>query len=156
MAKYDVERLYSDIESLLKSELNNKLLEIDTEKADIVLDPVDDNAYFFQTMTENAENYDPFLFYGEDQVIATGTGPATVETFSIDIGIILQIKNDPTTGTRLLRYRRALREIFEKNWVKINRNVKLKVTSLAPWPLPDLDTDTLSVGIGVTLEASLA
>lgn len=153
---YDSEQFYKDIETVLKANLNTQLSAIDTEKGDFTLAPVDTDAYIFQTMNETVANYNPFLFFGESEAVAEGIGPHTKEELTCMVLIVLEVRNDATSGFRLQRYRRALKKVFENNWNSVNKHVKLTVKSISPEPFGQTNSGDLVVAIGVTVEGSFA
>jgi len=134
MAKFDIESLLAEIETFMKDNLNTKLLAIDAEKNDgIVLKPVDSTAYFFQTLNEKVVNLNPFIFYGVDDIDTVSDGPGTLE--DITIGVILVLADDAeddTVARRMLRYNRALKELFADNFDKTTNKVKLSVKAYPP------------------------
>jgi hypothetical protein len=136
MAKYDIESFISDLDTFLKANLNTQLTVIDAEKNDgITLPPVGADAYFFQTLNDTVTNYNPFVFYGVDQVEAEGVGPATRRAYSVDVVLCFTDSGGDAPNVvvkKLFRYARALEEIFLSNWDKMGRAPKIKVKSLVP------------------------
>lgn len=138
-AKYDLESFTSDIETLLKANLNTKIAAIDTEKADgITTGPVNDAAYFFQSLNEDVVNLDPFIFWGVDNIVSDSLGPATLETVSVAIMLVMEdTAEDGNLRKRMLRYKRALQEVFQDNWDKTSNRVKIKVQTFPPTQFKD-------------------
>ena len=156
--KYDNEQFARDVEALLKAELNTKIGEINTEKADsITIGTVDDAAYVFQSMNDSIMNYDPWLFFGEEPPsTAEGIGPVTSRAINMDVVIVIQYGNDLDTGYKLLRYRRALREVFEENYDKINNRNKVTISDIGPIPFAGINEEHPMVAIGVQIKGSVA
>ncbi len=156
MAKYDAEALLSDIGDHLAANLNTKLAAITAEKADgIVLPTLHASAFFFQTLGEAAINLNPFLIYGIVDQKDEGIGPAVSERIMIQIAIVVSDRLDGNIGKRLLRYRRALRELFTGSFDKIGNAVKFKVTSLVPISLELINSDEPQRAIGIQVETTL-
>lgn len=155
--KIDIEYYLDQVESFVKANLNNKLSEIDTEKNDgITLKPINDKAVVFQTLNAFPVNFDPVLFYGIDSVQGESIESANEETYQIEISIILADKADKATEKKLLRYHRALKEIFQENYFKIgNTREKVRVTSLSPISFTLQNTTNPFRAIGVRIEVSL-
>lgn len=130
-AKYDVESLITDIQSVLSSNLNTKLSTIDTEKNDgMTLTTVASAAYFLD-MDDKAANFNPIVLIGESENIGEGIGPATSEKVTIQVALILNDNGtDLNIVKRMLRYRRALKEVIEDNFYKNRRCDYLQVKSL--------------------------
>lgn len=158
MAKYDIENLLADIQAFLQSNLNAKLSAISAEKADGVNLPlIDSNAYFLQTFNDKNASYDPFVFYGIDKVEGDASGPYASRNYKLNVIIIASDQGqDLSMPKRMLRYSRALDEIFSENWATIGAAVKFRVTSLEPISFTMMNSSEPYRAIGVTLEAPLA
>lgn len=158
MAKYDVEMFLSDLQSYLNSSLNTKLSAIDSEKADsITLKQVDSSAYILQTMDGSVPNYDPYVFYGIQDIESTGIGPATANRYTIVVALILaDALRDTTIAKRMLRYQRALSEVVQERYADIGDSFKAKIQNLVPIALTDMDTSNAYRGIGVSIEVTIA
>lgn len=131
MSIYDVEMFLDDVAQHMKDKLPAKLESISNEKADgLVLDPIVDEAIFLQTMDSEIANYDPFIVYGIDDVNLVSVGPVSSKEYRISI---LVVKSDNGLDTnitkRMLRYLRALEEIFQESFADIGNTVKLKLNS---------------------------
>jgi hypothetical protein len=158
MAKVDAELFLSRIEALLKADLNSKIEAITTEKGDsLELQPIQSEAFFFQTLGERAVNYNPFVLYaivdGQDE----GMGPMTRENWVAEVVIlVVDGGQDGAIGKRILRYRRALKEVFQDNWDKIGFGLKLRVKSLSPVSLQLANSDETYKMVGVQIEADMS
>ena len=157
--KYDIENFFDDVLVVLRANINTKLAAIDTDKNDgITLETVNTDAYFFQTMATQMANFGVFVYVGVGEIEGDPSPYAYVsQKFSADVVVILSDDgNDPNIMKRLLRYHRALIEIFQTNFDKISKVGKIKISSLSPFPIEVMDRPTLSRGIGVSLEVHLA
>lgn len=156
---FDLETFFDELEDFMKSNLNNSIAAINTEKSDsIVLKTIDDNAYTLQTLDERVVNYDPFVFYGmaaDAEVLPTG--PYTARIIKADIAIVAADENNPNIGKRFFRYARALEEIFLNNWNSIgNLGIKFKVSNPFLFEFELLNTTQTFRAVGVQLEAAIA
>jgi len=131
MATYDWESLGADIETVMTDNLNTKLTAITTEKGDsLSLKSVGASAYFFQSLDNTVVSYDPYIFYAIESVDAEGVGPAVAEDILVSIWLVLQDpKEDLSTHKRMLRYARALKEIFLENWDSNSKRGKIMIES---------------------------
>jgi len=137
MAKFDVETLLKKSHDVIKTNLNNELILIDTEKNDFVMPKINDNAYFLQNLNNNVFNYENFVVYGlvSNNEINDNNYNNTLETirvgfevFSYDDGA----KESENVFYKMLRYSRALKSASQKNFDKIQRGIKFQVRSLEP------------------------
>lgn len=142
---------------LVKDNLNAELLKIDTERGDFVMKPVDmNNAVIFQSLNNFPVNFDPILFYGVDQVTTDSIESATGDNWEIEFSIIMADPQDQSASYRLLRYQRALKEIFKTNYVKINNmRQKVQVKSLNPISLTLQNNSNEFRAIGIIVETTL-
>jgi hypothetical protein len=162
-SRYDIESLLRDIATFIAANLPAKLTAITTEKGDsLTLEAPASGAYFLQNLEKEAANYDPILVYGiEDIEPGGGTGPGTALPLKLFVMLALHdVGNDPNVVYRLLRYQRALMDIFESNWASVGNSVKFRVSGLVPIPLsflgPDREHLRNTKAVGLNLEATLS
>lgn len=156
MAKrYDIESFAKDVEATLKSKLNTKITSINTEKGDYDIDPISDKAYFFQTLNDKVNSFSPALFYYIDDIRSDGIGPATSDDISIEIVIILSNSNDGKQAYKLLRYLRALKELFNDEFNNVKSNRTVKVESLVPINFALQNSSSYVDGIGIRLTTTI-
>jgi hypothetical protein len=155
--KYDVEVFLSDIETLLKANLNTKLGSIDTEKNDgITLKTIVSDAYFFQELNSKVANYNPFILYGVE-----GLGTKALEGFAVQevtVSIVIVVSDDGddlNIAKRMLRYSRAIQEVFEENFCLTENAVKLVIQNLMPVEFNMLNSSESYRAVGVNLIACL-
>jgi len=156
--RYDLEMVLADIKSIMTTHLNTKLAAIDTEKNDgIVLKTIAADAYALQNLTQKVMNYDPFIQYGVSDVSTNGQGPHSAETFQLVAAVLLvDSGQDAQMMTRLFRYRRALKEIFEDNWKKMSGGVQMKIEGGLPAEMQEAKTQKAYRVIGVFIEVTVA
>ena len=154
---YDLESLMSDVKSILTTNLNTKIGDINTEKGDsITLLTVDSAAYFMQDLDHESLNFNPFIFYSVEDIDGTGFGPNTPQEFLINVILVLADQSGLTdVSTRMFRYSRALKEIFEENFsIKSNSNF-ISINVLAPVPLTSLNESMEFRAIGIQIKSSI-
>lgn len=142
---------------MVKDQINLKLQEIDTERGDFVLKPIDlENAIIFQSLNNFPVNFDPILYYGIDQVNTESIESAAGETWEVEFSIILADPQDRSADKRILRYQRALKEIFLNNYVKINNmRQKVRVKALNPVAFTLQNSSVEFRAIGIIVETTL-
>src|SRR4051794_37346159 len=119
MIKYDVEQFLSDLSTILSTYLNAKLTEIDNDKNDGVTSKgIDSNAIFTLSLDQVVVNYDPFILIGLD-IKSTSVASATADILSIPIMLVIEDSGDADIKKRILRYMRALKEVFEENFASL-------------------------------------
>lgn len=155
--KQDLEFTLDKILETLKAKINPKLLEIDADKNDgIVLKPVDDIAYMFQSLDDNVTNFDPSIYYGIEACPTEGIHGAVNKSPRVEITFILADSQDKEIHKRLLRYQRCLEEIFtDEIHPIIGTKDKIKLTSLEPITFKAQNATTESKAIGVMIELEL-
>ena len=157
MSKFDLECLVDNIEQFLKDNLNTKIQEIDVEKNNgITCELVDPEAYIFQSLDNLPVNFDPILFYGISDLGSDSVPGAVAKKPKIEISVIKVDDESKEIGKKLLRYGRALEEIFEKNYFKINNvRPKIEVTSLQPVSFKAQNSSHRFKAIGIEIETSI-
>lgn len=158
MATKDIEDVLDDIETFLKANLNTKIGEVNTEKGDgITLLTIDSGAYFLQSMANTVANFNPFVFYGISETRSEGIGPGTAKFYFVDVIIVVTDSgNDPDIGRKVLRYNKALVELFENNYARVSGSDRLEVQSLEPVVFQLINSEDVYRAAGVRLEVVLA
>lgn len=154
--KYDLEQLLSDLKAVCITNLNTKLAAITTEKGDsLSLPTISSDAYFFQRLDKNRVGpFKAFLFYAVEDPNADGIGPHTLEEYLINFIVALKDTADGEDfTTRLLRYSRALKEIFETACTQNKVRTKIVVSSLSPQAFSMQDVPGVFKGVGVQIKA---
>jgi len=162
---FGTEELVNSIISFVRTNINTKLAEIRTKKSlttDDLKDVSDtDDAHLFMTMNETNPNRDVWVFYDLETPTAEGLGPVTAQNETLNVSIIFHYQNDITNGFKALRYRKALRELFEKDYCKVNRFVKITIAENEVFPVLESDpaggeeaTVLVGLGAGVKVAAS--
>lgn len=153
--KYDVEKFCADLKAVVVGNINTKLLAIDAEKNDgIVLKPIDADAYFFQELNGKVANYDPYLLYSIEDMGSSGHGPMTSQAPVIHFIIVLADTGQDVNGiaARMLRYQRALKEVFEEHWSENGNAIKIEISSMVPvqFTLMNSANPFRAIGVAVT------
>lgn len=157
MSKFDMECLVDNIEIFLKAHLNDRIQAIDAEKNNgITTELVDSEAYIYQSLDNLPVNFDPILFYGISDLGGKSVPGAAAKIPKIEISIIKADDDSKDIGRKLLRYGRALEEIFEKNYFKIgNVRPKIEISSLQPISFRTQNSSNQFKAIGIEIETSI-
>lgn len=153
-ARYDLEALLLDLKNVCISGLNTKLASIAAEKSDnIPLSEISNDAYFFQRIEKNrASVYPAFLLFTVEDPTADGIGPHTLENYLLNFIVVLKDTADADLfTTRLLRYSRALKEIFEEASIKNKIRARIQIASLSPQAFAIQDLTGTFRGVGVQI-----
>lgn len=155
---FDIETFLSELETYLKANLNTKITAINTEKGDSPqLASINSDAYFLMTMDEAVANYDPFVYYGIQDIVSDGIGPGTAKAYTVVVALLFaDSASDQLNGKRVLRYSRALNEVIDEKYAEISYSVKTKVKSLVPISLSLIDTTNNYRAVGVEIEVTIA
>lgn len=157
MSKIDFETILDEVKAVMTENLNARITAITAEKgAGVSLRAIDAQAYFLQTLDQRPAMFDPFVFYGISDIKGDGGHSGTPMKITMFCIIICADNGeDDQTARRMLRYQRALREIFEENFDLPESSVKLSVSSLVPVEVTLLNTTQSHRAIGVELVADL-
>lgn len=159
MARYDLESLVNDLKAICQANLNTKLAAIDVEKNDgLTSYQIPITAYLFQDLRqESVAPHKAIMFFGIDDPESNGIGPATLERVEIYFIVICQRYPDAVEfHTRLLRYMRALKEIFEENWHTLPNANRYTISSLSPTTLEGPGFQAGYKAVGVKVQAILS
>ena len=159
MARFDLELLLSSLKQVCLDDLNAKLSAITTEKADgNEMLSVPSDAYFFQVLHKSAVGARPvFMYYGAEDPEANPLGPHTAENYNLFFVVALaRTAEEQSFEIRLLRYARALKEIFETAFTQNKIRTKILVTSITPTNFALAGSSGTFVGVGVKIKAVIA
>jgi hypothetical protein len=151
MKKYDLESFLRDIETYLKANLNDQINLINAEKNDFAIDTVEDDAYIYQTLNDRVVNYPTTIFYYIDNIASEGIDSATSEEVSIEVVAILTDVQDGLMQYKLLRYLRALKDLFNSGFNKVHYTKKVRIESLVPIEFALQNSSSYVHAIGVRL-----
>lgn len=158
---YDEELMIKDIEAVMREKLNDEITAINTEKNDsLTLDTIPDDKYIFETLDSRVLNYKGFfILYG---LVDTPLREANIESFIEDVTITFQVatfdrgeKERKNTLYKLLRYRRALKQVIMKNSDVFRNYAKPLMASLKPDGFP-YDRNNTILTIGIDIKASVS
>lgn len=157
MARSDFEDILDAVKTIMVDNLNTKLLSISSDKADsIVLAPIENAAYFLQSLDEEIANFDPFVAYGIMDINSKSLGPQTAETIFISVVIVMADNGINDVNRRMFRYARALKEIYEENWHLVKIGSKIRITRSTVVPFEALDSSATYKAVGIEIETSIA
>ena len=154
---FDIECFIDNLEIFLKNNLNDALAVIDAEKnSGWTTEPIDPEAYVFQSLDNLPINFDPILFYGISEIKGEAIPSATSAIYSIEVSVIKTDDESKTIGRKLLRYQRAMKSIFEKNYFIINNvRPKIEIKSLQPISFRMQNSSNQFKAIGIEIELSI-
>lgn len=164
MAKFDAEDLLDAVLEVMTDNLNARISAIDAEKTakgkelKPVLATIKASAYFRQSWSEKILNATPAIFYGIEECTPIDGGGVAATTYKIFCEVIYTdngMYNDATN--RILRYTRALKEIFEEAFKSVAEMSAIKIETVRPIAFKlNLDSsEEIKVG-GVSLSITLA
>lgn len=152
----DIEVVLAKVEATLRAKFNDHINAINADKNDgIVLKNVSDKAYIFQSLDEKVANYNPFVYYGIDSTPTTGTYMALAKTLKIEVSVILADQEDGALFKKILRYQKALENLFTSEIFPIQGlNEKVVITSLEPvsFKLQNSTSEFKAIGVIIELE----
>ncbi|HVH96868.1 MAG TPA: hypothetical protein VM682_07995 [Bacillus sp. (in: firmicutes)] len=155
MIKYDVEQFLVDLSTILATYLNAKLIEIDNDKNDgLSSKAIDSNAIFTLSLDQEVVNYDPFILIGLD-IQSISMPSASADKLSIPIMLVIEDSGDSDIKKRILRYMRALKEVFEENFASLSIPSNLEIQSLIPVEFKKVNSSALCRVVGILLKATL-
>lgn len=155
--RFDEEQILANLETVLKANLNTKITAINTEKNDsITLAAIDNNAYVMD-VDDKQVNYNPYIIYMIADQTSEACGPVTAQTLTINIAMIHSDNGmDLNIVKRMLRYRRALREVIEDNFQKINQCGNVTIESLPVLSFQKNSSSIMSKIVGINIITSFA
>jgi hypothetical protein len=119
MATFDIETFLEQFESRLKTTLNQKITEINTQKNDQLLPQIPPEAFVFGSLDDGAHNYKDFVFMFIDGIDTKVAGPRYSEEYTIEIDLFIFDRQDKQIQKRILRAQRALRMAVVESWEKV-------------------------------------
>lgn len=160
---YDIESLLWDVEKVLKKHLNSHIFSVEQEKIAVGapgtgLLPIPDEAYFQQSWADNTLNTSPALIYGVEKIEPTSIGPATEQKVTLFVAIVIVDSGmDKLVKTRIHRYARAAREVFEKHFLLFKAGSIIKIETLLPvsFKFDENTSEEMKIG-GVSITTSIA
>jgi len=156
--RYDIEAFCDNVGAFLQANINSKITSINTEKNDsFTLTQIDSGAIFFQTLGDEVANYNPFILYGIADMPAENAYSEIGVIVRLQVCVILaDAQNATETIRKLLRYQRALIELFTSNYSDVGVIGKVKVSGLMPVDIKLLNRSSYDKVIGIELEAAIA
>ena len=157
MAKFDLENMVDEVVALVKAQLNTKIAEINAEKADsVTLATIEATAYSVLSLNNGIMNFDPFVVVYVEDIESQGIGPGTADFITLPVIVVAaDMGTDTEIYKRMLRYMRALKEIFEENFQRIEPGNNLIIESVAPQYITGLNTNKRHRGAGVALKFTM-
>lgn len=149
----DLESILDQVLAFLKENLNDKIEDLNDEKADdIVLPKVDNDAYMFLSLNDKVANFNPFVVLNIQQVDSESIGGSTARRYQINVFVVMvDAGQDVNIGRKILRYGRVFSSLFESNFRKINPALQFEIKDLEPVAFRLLDSSDNYRAVGVTL-----
>lgn len=161
---YDEEQMIRDIETIFKAKLNAEIDLINAEKSavsgdDLFIPNIASEDYIFETIDSRVNNHKGFfVLYG---IVDTPIREVQEGNFIEDLTVTFQVgtfdngeKERSNTLYKLLRYRRALKQVIMKNSDIFRSYAKPLVGSLKPDALP-YERNRVILKIGIDIKASV-
>lgn len=161
---YDEELMIRDIETIYKNKLNDEIDCINNEKGAVsgdtlFLEPIPSDKYIFETLDKRLLNYRGFfILFG---LVDTPIREQSTDNFIEDVTVTFQVatfdkgeKERSNTMYKLLRYRRALKQVIMKNPDVFRNYAKPLMASLKPDSFP-YSNKKIILTIGVDIKASV-
>jgi hypothetical protein len=153
---YDVEKLLDAIEAYFKANLNNKITQINTEKGDTLLDPVNQSAFLLGNLESENKSYSPFVLIQIADVTSSFAGNVVAENYQIEVLMFLQDDYNSTNNWRqVLRYWRALKEVSSDAWDRVAKGMQADISSLAPVSFKETQTSNPMRVFGVQISFTI-
>lgn len=158
MKTYDLETLLDDFQALMKTNVAAQIDAINAEKDDgIVLDQIDDNAWYQQSLNDSNHNFDKFIWFRVDNVRTIVTGPAVARDITIEIAMFFYSANDNNIERKILRYWRAVQDATAQTWDVLGKGYdKGIVESLNPIDIQLLNSPHYHKVFGASLNFTLS
>lgn len=161
-AKYDIEKLLFDVKNKIVAEYNTQLTAVTTDKAKdsgaVVLNPtlktLQAEAIDLLSINKKSAAYDPFMIIQ----LVKKESPENLGENRVELAVMLSLldPHDTTGEIRMLRYLRALEELFAPLKNKKIGICTLSSTELLPYlSTPDFMDKTkrrLTWGVGLDFE----
>lgn len=164
---FDLEDLCDGVFQIMQDgdALNAKIAAIEVEKTakgkglSPALAAIPLTSYYFQSWSEKMLQNNPAIWYGIEKVDTTDGGQgATAERTTIFVEVIL-VDNGQTNDVskRILRYSRALKELFSDAFSVADTGAKIKIETVRPesFKFESDSSDEIKIG-GVSLSITLA
>lgn len=166
-SKFDAESVLEMIYDIMTTggALNAKIAAIEVEKGAMspskaltpTLAPIPASAYFEQTWNDKILNMSPAILYGIEDVTAQDGGGAVAKTYKCFVEIILVDSGQKADAIkRILRYTRALEELFVTNFsTAIGSTIKIDTLRPVAFKLEmAANSEEIKVG-GISLTVTL-
>lgn len=144
--KYDVESFIDDIVGIIQGSLSTKVTAMNAEKNDgLELVSVDD-ANYYDDISQQVLNVDPFIYYTPVELDTTTQGQSTSLKVTIAVSVVFGNLNASGTIKKVLRYSRILREILQENFKPSSKVSQLKIIEFIPTDIALNDGSDFKIG----------
>ena len=116
----DTELICDKLRDFVKAKLNDEIDLINQEKNDgIILEQISSDAYFFESLNDEAHNFDPFIFYFVDNTTTEVQGPSYAKSINIEFDLLIVDDGDSHISRKLLRYTRVMEKVLAQSFNKV-------------------------------------
>lgn|SRR4030043_547671 len=136
---YDLETFLKEFESVFKTNLNTKIIALNTEKGDFTIEQINDNAWYFGNINSSVFSYPQFAVWGIDNTSRERVESQQFDNFIKTIQVYIEIViadtgelDTPNMMWRMLRYTRCLESIAFQNFDKFQGKAKMTIENLLP------------------------
>jgi hypothetical protein len=131
MARFDIETFLDQLQTRLKTTLNQKITQINTEKNDQLLPQIPAEAFLFGSLDDQAHNWNDFVFTFVDAIDTKISGPRYSKDYTIEIDLFMYDRQDKNIQKRILRSQEALQMAVMECWEKIGIGLdRVEINSL--------------------------
>ena len=133
MARFDLEDFRDVLKAYLVDGMTAKVSEINTEKGDSLLIDIPE-AQYFQDFNEKIVNFKEFIYFGFQPFEAgISSGDSLAQPVSMFFVTMVTDQSGGIIGeNKILRYTRAMTEIFQAKALSDSRISDLEITILPP------------------------
>jgi len=131
MARFDIETFLDQLQTRLKTTLNQKITQMNTEKNDQLLPQIPADAFLFGSLDDQAHNWNDFVFTFVDAIDTKISGPRYSKDYTIEIDLFMYDRQDKNIQKRILRSQEALQMAVMECWEKIGIGLdRVEINSL--------------------------
>lgn len=130
-----IEDVLESIKSVLTTNLNSFVAQMNVDRDDLVLPTLDSDAFYTQSLSEGHVNHDPFCLIAEQSVQVLGDTHEANKSHDVLVAVCISggNRNSRDLAYLLFRYRAILEVMFEKASHTELRQVSGAISSLSPF-----------------------
>lgn len=152
--KYDIESFINEMVSIVQAGLPAKITSINTEKSDSNSITQIDNANYYQDISDQIINVNPFIYYTMVDIQSTSNGAVTMLNITLAMSVVFDNTNSTGTMQKVLRYSRALREVIQEAFKQQASNSRLEISEFVPTDMEINSGSDFKIG-GIHINSSI-